>query len=285
MTGLSEISSAIMPDMYRAFFNLMDAPFNITPNPRFLLMTKHHREAYNALIYGIQERKGFIQLTGEVGSGKTTLCRAVLDYLGKSVDTALILNPSLTETQLLRAILHDFGIEVKGRDRLAYIEKLNEFLLQRTREGMNVALLIDEAQNLSPQVMEQVRLLSNLETNSHKLIQIVLAGQPELDQRLSRPELRQLRQRITVRYHLPALTESEVTSYISHRLKTAGADESQVQFADKAIEAVYKYSRGIPRMINAVCDSSLMAAYVGSTRIVDLHCVRRAIQHLEGKSS
>ena len=271
--------------MYRAFFNLMDAPFNITPNPRFLLMTKHHREAYNALIYGIQERKGFIQLTGEVGSGKTTLCRAVLDYLGKSVDTALILNPSLTETQLLRAILHDFGIDVKGRDRLAYIEKLNEFLLQRTSEGMNVALLIDEAQNLSPQVMEQVRLLSNLETNSHKLIQIVLAGQPELDQRLSRPELRQLRQRITVRYHLPALTESEVTAYISHRLKTAGADESHIQFADKAIEAVYKYSRGIPRMINAVCDSSLMAAYVGSTRIVDLHCVRRAIQHLEGKSS
>jgi general secretion pathway protein A len=271
--------------MYRAFFNLTDAPFNITPNPRYLLMTQHHREAYNALIYGIQQRKGFIQLTGEVGSGKTTLCRAVLDYLGKSVDTALILNPSLTETQLLRAILHDFGIEAKGRDRLAYIEKLNEFLLQRTSEGMNVALLIDEAQNLSPQVMEQVRLLSNLETDSHKLIQIVLAGQPELDQRLSSPELRQLRQRITVRYHLPALTESEVSAYIFHRLKTAGAKESGVQFADKAIDAIFKYSRGIPRMINAVCDSALMAAYVANTRIVDLPCVRRAIQHLEGKSS
>jgi len=274
-----------MTAMYRAYFNLQDAPFNITPNPRFLLMTKHHREAYNALIYGIQQRKGFIQLTGEVGSGKTTLCRAVLDYLGKNVDTALILNPSLTETQLLRAILHDFGIEVKGRDRLAYIEKLNEFLLQRTSEGMNVALLIDEAQNLSPQVMEQVRLLSNLETDSHKLIQIVLAGQPELEQRLASPELRQLRQRITVRYHLPALTEREVAHYIAHRLKTAGAGDSDVMFSDKAVETVFQYSRGIPRMINAVCDSALMAAYVASTRIVDPPCVRRAIQHLEGKTS
>ena len=271
--------------MYRSFFNLKDAPFNITPNPRFLLMTRHHREAYNALIYGIQQRKGFIQFTGEVGCGKTTICRAVLEFLGKSVDTALILNPSLTETQLLRAILHDFGIEAKGRDRLAYIERLNEFLLQRTSEGMNVALLIDEAQNLSPQVMEQVRLLSNLETNSHKLIQIVLAGQPELEKRLDSPELRQLRQRITIRYHLPALTETEVAEYITHRLKMAGADETQVQFSGKAVEAVFKYSRGIPRMINAVCDSALMAAYVANARIVDPHCIRRAIQHLEGKSS
>lgn len=270
--------------MYLAFYNLKEPPFNITPDPRYLLLTHHHREAYNAVVYGIQERKGFIQLTGEVGSGKTTLCRAVLNYLGKSCETALILNPTLTETQLLRAILHDFGIEARGRDRLTYIEKLNEFLLRRNREGANVALLIDEAQNLSSSVMEQVRLLSNLETDRHKLIQIVLAGQPELEDRLSGPELRQLRQRITIRYHIPSLTEEETTTYIDHRLKTAGSD-CNVAFNKKAIEMIYKYSSGIPRMINALCEAALLAGYVANARQIDGLCIKRAIQHLEGKSS
>ena len=232
-------------------------------------------------MYGIKGRKGFIELTGEVGSGKTTLCRAVLAELGKEMETALILNPSLTETQLLKAMLNDFGIEVRGRDRLDYIERLNEFLLRKNREGANVALLIDEAQDLSPQVMEQVRLLSNLETDQHKLIQIVLCGQPELQKRLERPELRQLRQRITVRYRIPPLTLEETALYIRHRLAVAGSDGSVV-FEPDAVREVHRYARGTPRLINAVCDNALLAGYVDGTRTIDARCVQRAIRQLEG---
>jgi len=269
--------------MYLEYYNLQEYPFNITPDPRFIYFSHHHREAYDHLMYGINERKGFIELTGEVGSGKTTLCRAVLANLGADVETALILNPSLTETQLLRAMLNDFGIEVKGRDRLAYIEKLNEFLLARSREGSNVALVIDEAQDLSPQVMEQVRLLSNLETDQHKLIQMVLCGQPELQKRLDRPDLRQLRQRITVRYHIPPLTHDETHVYISHRLSVAGSNGS-VQFDAGGVREVYKYSKGSPRLINAVCDNAMLAGYVLRTRDVDARCVKKAVQQLEGRS-
>lgn len=232
-------------------------------------------------MYGIKNRKGFIELTGEVGSGKTTLCRAVLANLGSDVETALILNPSLTETQLLRALLNDFGLDASGRDRLAYIEKLNVFLLEKSREGTNVALVIDEAQDLSPQVMEQVRLLSNLETDQHKLIQIVMCGQPELKKRLSRPDLRQLRQRITVRYHIPPLTQQDTMMYIRHRLWVAGSNDSII-FDQGAVREVYRYSKGGPRLINAVCDNALLAGYVVRTRNIDTRCVRKAIRQLEG---
>lgn len=267
--------------MYLEYYNLKEFPFNITPDPRFLYFSQHHKEAYEHVMYGINARKGFIELTGEVGSGKTTLCRAVLSNLGSQVETALILNPSLTETQLLRAMLNDFGLDATGRDRLAYIEKLNEFLLDKNGEGTNVALLIDEAQDLSPQVMEQVRLLSNLETDQHKLIQIVLCGQPELKKRLARPDLRQLKQRITVRYHIPPLTLEESERYIAHRLAVAGADRS-VTFDRGAVKEVYKYAHGCPRMMNAVCDNTLLAGYVARVKTLDTRCVKRAAQQLEG---
>jgi len=267
--------------LYLEYYSLRENPFNITPDPRFLYFTPHHREAYDHLMFGIQQRRGFIELTGEVGSGKTTLCRAVLANLGKDVATALILNPCLTETQLLRAMLNDFGLEARGRDRLAYIEKLNEFLLQMNREGTNVALVIDEAQDLSPQVMEQVRLLSNLETDQHKLIQMVLCGQPELQKRLARPDLRQLRQRITVRYHIPPLTEDDTLLYIMHRLWVAGSDGG-VTFDRGAIREIHRYTKGTPRVINAVCDNALLAGYVARTRAIDTRCVRRAIEQIEG---
>jgi general secretion pathway protein A len=270
--------------MYLDFFNLREFPFSITPDPRFLYFSHHHREAYDHLMYGIDQRKGFIQLSGEVGSGKTTLCRAVLAELAKNrnVETALILNPSLTETQLLRAMLNDFGLEVRGRDRLAYIEKLNEFLLLKNREGTNVALVVDEAQDLTPPVMEQVRLLSNLETDQHKLIQIVLCGQPELEKRLARPDLRQLRQRITVRYHIPPLTLDETTAYINHRLWVAGSNGDLI-FEPGAIRELYRYTKGSPRVTNAVCDNALLAGYVTRSHRLDARCVRRAIQQLEGR--
>ncbi len=267
--------------MYMQYFGLKEAPFNITPDPRFLFFTRNHREAYDHLVYGIENRKGFIELTGEVGSGKTTICRAVLSGLSSNVITALVFNPSVTETQLLRSILRDFGLAVKARDRLSYIECLNNFLLQQLRNGNNVALIIDEAQDLSSEVLEQVRLLSNLETDQHKLIQIVLCGQPELKQRLAAPELRQLRQRITVRYHLFPLTEEEIREYIEYRLKTAGLNNNEL-FTPKAVRRIYGYSNGIPRLINAVCDVALLAGYVARTKKIDNHCVKKAIQQLEG---
>jgi general secretion pathway protein A len=197
------------------------------------------------------------------------------------VETALILNPSLTETQLLRAILNDFGLIVAGRDRLSYIEKLNEFLLEKNREGTNVAVLIDEAQDLTPEVMEQVRLLSNLETDQHKLIQIVLCGQPELKERLSRPDLRQLRQRITVRYHIPPLTLDEAMMYIRHRLWVAGSN-GDLGFDAGAVREIFRYSKGGPRLINAVCDHALLAGYVARTKTIDARCAKQAIRQLEG---
>lgn len=267
--------------MYLEFYGLHEFPFSVTPDPRYLYYSEHHREAYCHLMYGVQQRKGFIQLTGEVGCGKTTLCRAVLSGLSDDVETALILNPSLTETQLLRAMLNDFGIQVKGRDRLAYIETLNEFLLRKNAEGVNVALIIDEAQDLSPQVMEQVRLLSNLETDQHKLIQIVLVGQPELQQRLASPSLRQLRQRITVRYHIPPLTLDETMVYINHRLKVAGSDGSAV-FDLGAVKVVFKYSHGVPRLINAVCDNVLLAGYVAGATTLTAKLAKQAVEQLEG---
>ena len=267
--------------MYLEHYNLVEFPFNITPDPRFLYYAAHHREALDHLMYGISQRKGFIELTGEVGSGKTTLCRALLSSLGDDVKTALILNPSLTETQLLRAMLNDFGLEPRGRDRLAYIECLNEFLLSQYNEGINVALLIDEAQDLTPNVMEQVRLLSNLETDQHKLIQIVLCGQPELKKRLNRPDLRQLRQRITVRYYLPPLTFEETTNYIRHRLWVAG-QESTAQFSKGAVRTVHRYAQGCPRLINAVCDNALLAGYVERKQILSTQDVKKAIRQLEG---
>jgi general secretion pathway protein A len=268
--------------MYLDFFGLSEMPFNITPDPRFLYFSEHHRAAYQHLIYGIEHRKGFIELVGEVGSGKTTICRAVLTELRThKVETALILNPSLTETQLLRAIVNDFGIEDAGRDRLAHIERLNRFLLEKNRQGYNIAILIDEAQDLSPAVMEQVRLLSNLETDRHKLMQIVLCGQPELDARLSRPDLRQLRQRITVRYRLPPLTEAETAAYIQHRLQVAGAG-GRVGFSADAVRAVQDFAVGTPRLINAVCDNALLAGYVAGTLEIDSACVIRAIEQLGG---
>ncbi|HBA85855.1 MAG TPA: ATPase [Verrucomicrobia bacterium] len=266
--------------MYLEFFGLTEMPFNITPDPRFLFFSTRHREAFDHLMYGIHNRKGFIELTGEVGSGKTTLCRALLSSLPSNVRTALVLNPSLTETQLLRAILNDFGLQVKGRDRLAYIERLNEFLLEQIKEGNNVLLIIDEAQDLIPEVMEQIRLLSNLETDQHKLMQIILAGQPELHERLARPEFRQLRQRIIVTCKLQPLDENDTAAYIVHRLSVAGAS-SEVVFDEGAIRMIYKFTVGTPRLINNVCDSALLAGYVAGTRIIRVHEIKKAIAHME----
>jgi len=268
--------------VYLEYYGLKEAPFNITPNPRFLFFSPKHREAFNHLLYGIRDRKGFIQITGEVGAGKTTLCRAVLEQLGNNFSTALILNPVLDADQLVKAVAMEFGLDVKGMDRLETVSAINLFLLREVEEGRDAVLIIDEAQDLSPALLEQIRLLSNLETDARKLLQIVLLGQPELRDRLNQHNLRQLRQRITVRYHLQALTFHEVAQYVHHRLAVSGAKGSPV-FTKPAIWRVYCYAKGIPRLVNAVCDKCLLAGFVQQQDRIKYRLVGKAIAELEGK--
>jgi len=268
--------------VYLEFYGLKQAPFDITPNPHFLFHSGKHREALNHLLYGIRERKGFVQLTGEVGAGKTTLCRAMLEQLDGHFSTAVILNPVLNAGELMKAIATEFGLDVSGRDRLDTVAAISNFLLSQTGQGRETVLIIDEAQNLTEELLEQVRLLSNIETDDRKLLQIVLLGQPELRERLNSPRLRQLRQRITVRYHLKPLTRFEVTQYIQHRLELAGA-KGAPYFTRPALWRVYFYSRGIPRLVNAVCDKALLAGYVEHSDRISHRMVGRAIRELEGK--
>lgn len=268
--------------MYNAFYGLTEAPFHITPDPRFLFFSEQHREAFHHILFGIRERKGFIQITGEVGAGKTTVCRAVLAQLGPTVKTALILNPVLTSTQLLRAVLVELGLAPARLDRVEYQDILNAFLLEEAARGNDVALFIDEAQDLDSGLLEQIRLLSNLETDQRKLLQIVLIGQPELRDKLNDPGLRQLRQRITVRYHLRTLSLPDTERYIAHRLRVAGAN-GRPSFTPWAIRTVHRYARGIPRLVNAVCDKALLYGFVNGTDRLTARSIRRAIRELEGE--
>ena len=266
--------------MYLDFFQLKEFPFNVTPDPRFLFFSGRHREAFESLLYGIEHRKGFIVLTGEVGCGKTTICRSVLNNLPGTTHSALILNPSITAAQLVRSILHDLGIEPKGGDKLVHIAQLNRFLLQCLEKGENVAIIIDESQNLDPQLMEQVRMLSNLETDQHKLMQIILSGQPELKERLQKPELRQLRQRVMVHCDLEPLSVVETTLYIQHRLTVAGATDPAGFFQSTAVEKIHNRAGGIPRQINTICDRALLSAYVRNSREVTGADVETALTEL-----
>jgi general secretion pathway protein A len=267
--------------VYLQHYNLREAPFNITPDPRFLFFSAKHQEAFNHLLFGIRERKGFIELTGEVGAGKTTICRKLLEQLGPNYKTALILNPCLSSHQLIKTVVQEFGLKPRGIDRVAYLQVLNDFVLAEVNQGHDVVLVIDEAQDLSDDLLEQIRLLSNLETDRQKLIQIVLMGQPELREKLLQPALRQLRQRITVRYHLHPLNLNETAGYIDHRLTLAGANGTP-RFHDGAIPMVYKYSQGIPRLINAVCDKTLLAGFVAQVQVLTKQEVTLAIEELEG---
>ncbi|MSU62448.1 MAG: AAA family ATPase [Pedosphaera sp.] len=267
--------------MYLEYYGLKEAPFDITPNPRFLYFSTKHREALNHLLYGIRERKGFVQLTGDVGAGKTTLCRAMLEQLGGRFATALILNPVLDADQLMKAIAMEFGLNVRGMDRLETIGTLNDFLLQLAEQERDAVLIIDEAQDLTQELLEQVRLLSNLETDDRKLLQIVLMGQPELRDRLNDHRLRQLRQRITVRYHLRPLRHAELGQYVQHRLQVSGANGAPY-FTAPALWRIFNYSQGVPRLINAVCDKCLLAGFVQQRDRIDFRMVGSAVRELEG---
>jgi len=254
--------------MYNDYFGLTENPFNMTPDPRFMYSSPKHEEAFSTLLYGIRYRKGFISITGEIGAGKTTLCRKLLPEIRNEAKTALILNPALSDVQLLSSIVEDFGIQAKVKNKKGYFDALNKSLLEVSYQGMTSVLIIDEAQNLSPKTLEQVRLLSNLETEREKILQIILVGQPELRDTLAHPSLAQLRQRIALRYHLPALTEAETAEYIVHRLKIAGANGQDI-FSSRAVARIHQMSQGIPRLINCLCDQSLLHAFVREQSFID----------------
>lgn len=269
--------------MYYDFYGFREPPFNLTPDPRFLFFSEKHREAFNHLLFGLRERKGFIQITGEIGAGKTTICRALLHQLDRDeYRTALVLNPRMNNTQLLRTILREFHLLADGNDRVLLLERLNNFLLREFEANRDVVLIVDDAQALTLGALEQIRLLSNLETDERKLLQIILIGQPELREKLT--ELEQLRQRITVRYHLRPLKLNETAYYIQHRLSVAGSPKPPL-FSRWAVRTVQNYSRGVPRLINAVCDKALLCGYVNQTHDLRARHVRRAIRELEGEAA
>ena len=266
--------------MYCEHFGFKESPFTITPNPRFIFFSKNHREAFAHLFYGITNRVGFIELTGEVGTGKTTVLRTVLSQIDDdSHRIALILNPCLSRLELMRSINREFGVPSAGLSSSELLQELNRFLLAENAAGRTVVLVIDEAQNLEPQVLEQIRLISNLETETAKLIQIVLAGQPELGTLLERKDLRQLSQRIAVRYHLRAMDFADTQAYIIHRLEVVGG-RFAVNFDAAALKKIYRFSSGYPRLINIICDRSLLVAFGESRHEVSLRDVAAAIAEM-----
>ncbi len=254
--------------MYKTFFGLKDNPFNVTPDPRYLFLTKEIEEALSGLMYGIQNRKGFITLTGEVGTGKTTLINRLLDWLHqRRVRTAFLFNSRMNTSQLFDFILAEFGISCDTRSKSQQLMRLNQWLLDRYRAGETTVLIVDEAQNLTYPVLEEIRLLTNLETSTEKLLQIVLAGQQELEEKLKLPELRQLRQRIMLRCKTSPLTKEQTHDYIAERLRIAGAS-GELIFPPKTVETIHLYSLGIPRVVNLICEHSLINAYVEQQRSI-----------------
>jgi general secretion pathway protein A len=278
--------------MYEEYYGFTEKPFSLTPDPKYLFKSASHANAFELLQYAVRRREGFVVITGDIGTGKTTLCRALLEQIDRKTFTALVLNPFLAEEDLLRLVLQEFGVvsrdEIK-RGRLArvskaeLIETLNEFLLSLQSLGAQALLIVDEAQNLPLQVLEQIRILSNLETAKEKLLQIVLVGQSNLKDLLRRPELRQLDQRVSIRYDLKPLTAEETSAYVQHRLSVAGGG-AVVTFAPKALARVHRYTGGIPRLINLLCDRALLSGYSAHTNRIVPHFVGGAAESLELKA-
>jgi len=253
--------------MYEAFYGLRESPFRVTPDPRFLYRNPAIEEAVAALTYGVERRKGFLSLVGEVGTGKTTLLRHLLDSLPPSTQTVFILYPTVQFEEMLEHILHELGIPTDGAGKFTKLQRLHEFLLEHTRSGGNAAILLDEAQDLDARVLEELRLLSNLETGTEKILQILLAGQPEFERKLAQPALRQLRQRIALHVRLRALAPAEVSAYVRSRLERAGAQDGAL-FTPDALARIAEVTEGIPRLVNVLCDSCLVTGFAaGSTQI------------------
>lgn len=270
--------------MYTAFYGLFEKPFSLSPDPRYLFFADGHREALAHMRYGIEQGEGFIAVTGEVGAGKSTLCRALIEGFGEETELAFLFNPPRSATELLQSIAHEYGLTPAGHQRHTLNEQLNNFLVDRKRAGRRVLLIIDEAQNLDAHVLEEIRLLSNLETANSKLIQIILLGQPELDRKLDSRELRQLRQRISVRWFLGPLSREETASYVAHRLQVAAGEKRDI-FTPGALREIYKRTGGIPRRINLLADRCLLAGFGASEHRIGRAVVRRAAAEIEGTSA
>lgn len=266
--------------MYEAYFNLKMKPFELVPDPHFIFLSRSHKKALSFLTYGIQERSGFILLTGEIGSGKTTLIRDLINRHNDQLVLAKIFNTCVSSEQLLAMINDDFGLPVEGRDKVALIRDLNNFLVEQYACGNQPVLIIDEAQNLGADLLEEIRMLSNLETDNSKLLQIILVGQPELRATLAAPGLLQLRQRININCHIQALSRQETEEYITHRLDVAGNAEAVV-FPAETLDYIYHYSKGIPRLINIICDFLMLSAFVEETGTISLEMVSEIIGDLD----
>jgi len=268
--------------MYTRHYGLREKPFSLSPDPRYLFLSASHREALAHLLYGIESGEGFIAVTGEVGTGKTTLCRTLLERIGPDAEVAYLFNPRLTGLELLQAVHRELALPGEG-SRAELLDALNRFLLESSRNGRRVLLLVDEAQNLPVETLEELRMLSNLETTTEKLLQIVLFGQPELDALLDSPELRQLRQRIGVRWRLDSLSEPEAIDYVRHRLRIAAGNETEL-FTPAALRELRRRSRGVPRLVNLLADRALLAGYAdGSLRVERTHVGRAAREILRAR--
>ncbi|MCZ6831913.1 MAG: AAA family ATPase [Gammaproteobacteria bacterium] len=283
---LCSFHPACASPMYHSYFGLQEEPFSIAVNPKYLFMSARHRDALAHLLYGVGGGGGFILLTGEVGTGKTTLNRCLLEQLPEQTDIAIILNPALNAEELLASVCDELGIDCDQADYSlkTLTDRLHDFLLANHRRGRNTVLLIDEAQHLQFEVLEQIRLLTNLETNTRKLLQIVLVGQPELSAMLAKPELRQLNQRITARYELQPLNLGETDAYIRHRLQVAGLPANQEIFPARIVRGVYRKTRGIPRLINVLCGRMLLGTYGQNKALVDMAMLRQATAEVMGES-
>ena len=266
--------------MYLQFYGLREPPFGPTPDPKFLFQSSRHREALAQLIYGVRERKGFIVLTGEIGTGKTTLLRTLLERLDPTTSIAYVHNSALDIQGLLEYVLQDWGVKSTATSHAPRLFELNEFLIDQHRQGLSPVLVIDEAQNLSVPTLEAVRLLSNFETTNQKLMQILLVGQPELRNRLNAPELRQLKQRVGLRCHIGPLSPEEARLYSRHRLRVAGASDTGI-FTDAAVQRIVDYSGGTPRVINILCDHCLLSGFADSKKRLDARVVDEAVEYLE----
>jgi len=267
--------------MYNQFYGFREKPFEITPDPRFLYLSESHKEALAHLTYAVRERKGFTVITGEVGTGKTTLVQTVLSRLDGDTRTAYIFNPNLGSTDFLHYVCEDLGLKGQKKSKGQYISQLHHFLLACYSRNENVVLIIDEAQALDPNLLEEVRLLTNLETSKCKLLQVILMGQPELNEILSRPQFRQLKQRVSLRYHLQTLNKEETRNYIKKRLRIAGAVDPNF-FTPKALNEICRYSKGIPRLINIVCDNALLTGYATDQKVIGDRIIHEVIHNLEG---
>ena len=263
--------------MYEQFYGFKEKPFNNSPDPRFFYPSPKHAEALDRLLYAVSERKGFVVITGEIGAGKTTVCRALLNKLDDNNEICLIINTHLNSKELIIAILEDMRVPYKSGTKIKLLSQLNDFLLKKMEEKKNVILIVDEAQNLTPSVLEEVRMLSNLETDTEKLIQIILMGQPQLKEKLRLKELEQFRQRIAVHYHLYPLTKDETRGYVRHRLSVASQNGAVDIFEPDAFDSLYEFSKGTPRLINYACDNALLAGFVYEKKKIDKALMQEAI--------